>query len=67
MDGAKPEWVGEEEGDGTPMPSEAELVAVIAQSRREIDAGLTVPLSEVLADLDAVIATMAKRADASPR
>ena len=36
------------------MPSEAELRAVMEQSDRDVDAGLTVPLVDVLAELDGV-------------
>jgi hypothetical protein len=46
------------------MPNEAELLAVMEQSDREAAAGLTVPLAEVLAELDeAVISIEARRRD----
>ena len=36
------------------MPNEAELLAVMEQSDRDLAAGLTVPLADVLAELDDV-------------
>ncbi len=36
------------------MPGEAELLAVMEQSDRDLAAGLTVPLADVLAELDGV-------------
>ena len=39
--------------DATPaMPSDAELGNVMRQSERDVAAGLTVPLTDVLAELD---------------
>jgi hypothetical protein len=35
-----------------PMPSEAELGAAMEESARDVAAGRTVPLAEVLAELD---------------
>jgi hypothetical protein len=43
------------------MPTEAELLAAMEQSDRDVDAGLTVSLDEVLADLDDSIARMDER------
>jgi len=40
--------------DALPMPSETELRAVMEQSDREMSAGLTIPLADVLAELDGV-------------
>jgi len=40
--------------DAPPMPGEAELRAVMEQSDRDMSAGLTVPLADVLAELDGV-------------
>ena len=36
------------------MPSEAELCTVMEQSDRDVAAGLTVPLADVLAELESV-------------
>lgn len=47
--------------DAPPTPSEAELRAVMEQSHREVAAGLTVPLAEVLAELDAAADRMEAR------
>lgn len=37
-----------------PLPSEAELRAVMEQGDRDMLAGLTIPLADVLAELDGV-------------
>jgi len=37
-----------------PMPSEADLRAAMAESAQDVAAGLTVPLANVLAELDEV-------------
>jgi len=39
---------------GHAMPSEAELRAAMEQSDRDVAAGLTVPLADVLTELDGV-------------
>ena len=44
-----------------PMPAEADRQAAMAQSDADVAAGLTVPLEEVLADIDASIARMKAR------
>ena len=46
-----------------PMPAEAEVIAMLEQSARERAVGLTVPLADVLAQLDAI----ADRAEAGLR
>jgi hypothetical protein len=38
--------------DAAPMPSEAELRAAMEESARDVAAGRTVPLADVLAELD---------------
>jgi hypothetical protein len=43
------------------MPSEAELFAVMEQSDREVAAGLTVPLVDVLAELDEAVVRLETR------
>ena len=43
------------------MPSEAELLAVMEQSDREVAAGLTVPLADVLAELDEAVVRLETR------
>jgi predicted transcriptional regulator len=48
-------------GEDPPMPAEAELRAAMARSDEDVAAGRTVPLEEVLADLDASIARMEAR------
>lgn len=40
--------------DAPAMPGEAQLLAVMEQSDADLAAGLTVPLADVLAELDAV-------------
>jgi hypothetical protein len=40
--------------DAPPMPSEADLRADMAESARDVAAGRTVPLADVLAELDEV-------------
>jgi hypothetical protein len=40
--------------DAPPMPSEAELRAAMAESVQDVAAGRTVPLADVLAELDEV-------------
>lgn len=40
--------------DASRRPNEAELLAVMDQSTRDVEAGHTVPLADVLAELDAV-------------
>ncbi len=44
-----------------PTPTEAELRAAMEQSDRDVEAGLTVSLEEVLADLDDSVARMEAR------
>jgi hypothetical protein len=39
-------------GQDPPSPTEAELLAAMEQSDQDVEAGLTVSLDEVLADLD---------------
>jgi hypothetical protein len=41
--------------DAPPMPTEAELRAMMDESDADVAAGRTVPLAEVLSDLDAAI------------
>jgi hypothetical protein len=43
------------------MPTEAELLAAMEQSDRDVEAGLTVSLEDVLVDLDESIARMDAR------
>jgi hypothetical protein len=38
--------------DAAPMPSEAELRAAMEESAKDVAAGRTVPLADVLAELD---------------
>lgn len=38
--------------DAAPMPTEAELRAAMEESARDVAAGRTVPLADVLAELD---------------
>jgi hypothetical protein len=40
--------------DAPAMPGEAQLLAVMEQSNADLAAGLTVPLADVLAELDVV-------------
>jgi hypothetical protein len=40
--------------DAPAMPTEAQILAVMEQSDRDVAAGLTVPLAEVLTELDGV-------------
>ncbi len=47
--------------DPPPTATEAELRAAIDQSDRDVEAGLTVSLEEVLADLDDSLARMEAR------
>ncbi len=47
--------------DLPPMPTEAELLAAMEQSDRDVEAGLTVSLEDVLVDLDESIARMDAR------
>jgi hypothetical protein len=44
-----------------PTPSEQELLAAMRQSDEDVAAGLTVPLADVLAELDALIDRMSGR------
>ncbi len=37
------------------MPSEAELIAIMEQSDRDVASGQTVPLSDILAELDQAV------------
>jgi hypothetical protein len=48
-------------GEDPPPLTEAELRAAMEQSDQEVEAGLTVPLEEVLADLDESIARIEAR------
>jgi hypothetical protein len=43
------------------MSSEAELLAVMEQSDREVAAGLTVPLTDILAELDEALLRLETR------
>ena len=56
MDDAPPPF--DDNLDHPPMPTLEELLAMMDQSDREIAHGDVVPVSEVLADLDAAIARM---------
>jgi len=47
--------------DGPAMPDEAEILAVMEQSDRDVVAGLTVPLADVLAELDGIADQMDAR------
>jgi hypothetical protein len=48
-------------GEDPPQPTEAELRAAMEQSDRDVEAGLTVSLKEVLADLDESVARIEAR------
>ncbi len=48
-------------GEDPPKPTEAELRAAMEQSDRDVEAGLTVSLKEILADLDESVARIEAR------
>jgi len=48
------------------MPGEAQLLAMMEQSDRDVAAGLTVPLADVLAELDAIAAEVEARHPTHP-
>ena len=47
--------------DAPPMPSEAQLRAMMEQSDADVAAGRTVPVADVLAELDAVVGRIEAR------